>query len=55
MERIDLILSELKPYEVMLQDAALKRREIDLDDGVRVNYSKFKDLLLPIKGMDKEE
>lgn len=55
MERIDLILSELKQYEVTLQDAALKRTEIDLDDGVRVNYSKFKDLLLPIKGMDKEE
>ena len=27
--------------------------EIDLDDGVKVNYCKFKDILYPIKGLCK--
>jgi len=28
--------------------------EIDLDDGVKVNYCKFKDILYPIKGLCKK-
>jgi hypothetical protein len=53
--RIDGILKELKDYEVTLYDAAMRKTEIDLDDGVKVNYMKFKDLLYPIKGLEKEE
>ena len=28
--------------------------EIDLDDGVKVNYCKFEDILYPIKGLCKK-
>jgi len=32
-----------------------KKISIDLDDGVKVNYLKFKEVLVPIKGLEKEE
>jgi hypothetical protein len=53
--KIDAILKELKEYEETLHDAAMRRTAIDLDDGVKVNYMKFKELLYPIKGLEKEE
>jgi hypothetical protein len=34
---------------------AAKRIEIDLDDGVRVNYPKFAPAIVPIKGLEKDE
>jgi len=34
---------------------AQKRLEIDLDDGVKVNYLKFKGLLETIPGLEKKE
>ena len=37
-----------------LTSFAQNRVDIDLDDGVKVNYNKFKEVLYPIKGLDKE-
>ncbi|MFH0992510.1 MAG: BREX-1 system adenine-specific DNA-methyltransferase PglX [bacterium] len=52
---IELMLKELKAYEKTLYEVAAKKIEIDLDDGVKVNYIKFKEVLYPIKGLEKEE
>ena len=38
----------------VLTSFAQNRVDIDLDDGVKVNYNKFKDVLYVIKGLDKE-
>ena len=38
----------------ILTSFAQNRVDIDLDDGVKVNYNKFKEVLYPIKGLDKE-
>ena len=38
----------------VLTSYAQNRVDIDLDDGVKVNYNKFKEVLYPIKGLDKE-
>lgn len=38
----------------VLTSFAQNRVDIDLDDGVKVNYNKFKEILYPIKGLDKE-
>ncbi|MGZ4055300.1 MAG: hypothetical protein ACXVPM_10390, partial [Bacteroidia bacterium] len=46
---------DLKDYERTLFDVAAKKIEIDLDDGVKTNYLKFKDVLVPIKSLDKDE
>ena len=40
---------ELKGYEEKLKHLADQRIELDLDDGVTVNYAKFDGLLSPIK------
>ena len=52
---IESILKELKEYERTLYELAMQKIEIDLDDGVKVNYQKFKSVLVPIKGLEKEE
>ena len=57
-KRIKTIESKLK--EIInfdrdnLTSFAQNRVDIDLDDGVKVNYNKFKDVLYVIKGLDKE-
>lgn len=40
--------SELKKYDELLRHFADQQIEIDLDDGVKVNYEKFAGLLAPI-------
>jgi hypothetical protein len=52
---IEVMLKDLKIYERTLFDYAAKKIEIDLDDGVKVNYLKFKEILVPIKGLEKDE
>jgi hypothetical protein len=52
---IDKKLKELSDYEQKLLHIANQKIDIDLDDGVKVNYSKFKDVLYKIKGLEKEE
>lgn len=50
-EQADLTakLDELKPYEEKIAHLANQRIKIDLDDGVKVNYAKFQDVLAKIK------
>jgi len=50
--RIDKVLNELRDYEdEVLYPLAAQRIEIDLDDGVLVNYNKFGKALKPVKGL----
>jgi hypothetical protein len=60
-----LAIKEIDKYEAMLKDCgeyertlftiATQKISIDLDNGVKVNYLKFKEVLVPIKGLEKEE
>ncbi len=40
---------ELQKYEEKIHHLADQMIPIDLDDGVKVNYAKFQDVLAPIK------
>ena len=55
-EKITKVLKECQAWE---QDALLplaqQRIELDLDDGVKVNYLKLQDLLAPIPGLAAKE
>ena len=42
-------------YEKTLFSIATQKISINLDDGVKINYQRFKDVLLPVKGLEKEE
>lgn len=55
VDRLELMIRDCKDYERTLFTIATQRITIDLDDGVKVNYLKFKDVLVPIKGLEKEE
>lgn len=49
-------LQELEDYERdVLYPLSTERLEIELDDGVKVNYPKFGKALRPIKGLDAKE
>ncbi len=45
IDKIDKTLDDITEYEKVLDHYAKQRIEIDLDDGVKINYCKFKDLL----------
>ncbi|MGO5014120.1 BREX-1 system adenine-specific DNA-methyltransferase PglX [Niallia sp. Sow4_A1] len=49
LKSLDKKIEELKAYDELLHHMADMQIEIDLDDGVKVNYEKFKGLLAPIK------
>lgn len=49
LKQLDLKIEELKAYDELLHHMADMQIEIDLDDGVAVNYAKFDGLLAPIK------
>lgn len=55
VDRLELMIRDCKDYERKLFTIATQKITIDLDDGVKVNYLKFKDVLVPIKGLEKEE
>ena len=56
IERIDKVLNELRAYEdEVLYPLATEQVEIDLDDGVRVNYKKFGWALKVVKGLSGEK
>ena len=40
---------EIRVYEEKIHHLADQMIKIDLDDGVKVNYAKFADVLAPIK------
>jgi hypothetical protein len=51
---IDKTLKEIKEYEDdILYPLATRRVEIDLDDGVKVNYNKFGKALKKVTGLTK--
>ncbi|RUU97106.1 BREX-1 system adenine-specific DNA-methyltransferase PglX [Mesorhizobium sp. M6A.T.Cr.TU.017.01.1.1] len=56
IESVSRDIDELDVYERdVLYPLATQRIEIDLDDGVKVNYAKFGAALKPIKGLAAEE
>ncbi len=55
MDKLELMLKDCREYEKTLFKIATQKISIDLDDGVKVNYQKFKDVLIPIKGLEKDE
>jgi hypothetical protein len=46
IDKIEKYLIELREYDVRLKHYADKMLKIDLDDGVKVNYCKFQDILV---------
>ena len=54
-DRYAVMIKDCKDYAQTLYAVATKKITIDLDDGVKVNYQKFKEVLVPIKGLEKEE
>jgi len=50
--RLDKVLKELAEYEAVLLDLARKQVQIDLDDGVKVNYAKFGGALRRVVGLN---
>ena len=55
VDRLELMIRDCKDYERTLFTIATQKSTIDLDDGVKINYLKFKEVLVPIKGLEKEE
>lgn len=55
VDKLTIMLKDCSDYAEILHKVAIKRIAIDLDDGVKVNYMKFKEVLVPIKGLEKEE
>jgi len=54
MKNIDTKLKEIIEFDRdKMMSWSQNGAEIDLDDGVKVNYCKFKDILYPIKGLCK--
>ncbi|MNW49186.1 hypothetical protein D3C74_265940 [compost metagenome] len=49
LKSLNLKIEELRAYDERLHHLADMQIEIDLDDGVAVNYAKFEGLLAPIK------
>lgn len=47
-------LAEIKPYYQALSHVAMQRIEIDLDDGVKVNYAKFQGIEVGGEGEKKQ-
>jgi hypothetical protein len=55
IDKLELMLKDCREYEKTLFTIATQKISIDLDDGVKVNYQKFKEVLVPVKGLEKEE
>jgi len=55
IDKLEAMLKDCREYERTLFTIATQKITIDLDDGVKLNYQKFKDVLVPIKGLEKEE
>lgn len=49
LQKLQAQAEELRSYEEKIHHLADQMLQIDLDDGVKVNYNKFKDVLAPIK------
>ena len=49
LENAKKALAECNAYDMLLNDMAHQQIKFDLDDGVKVNYAKFGDVLMKIK------
>jgi hypothetical protein len=47
-------IAELQLFDAKLRHCADQRIKLDLDDGVKVNYSKFSELLAEVKAVTGE-
>ena len=54
-DRYSAMIKDCKEYAQTLYAVATKKITIDLDDGVKVNYQKFKEVVVPIKGLEDSE
>ena len=50
-DKLDKQLDELRRFDEKLRHYADQRIALDLDDGVKVNYGKFGDLLAEVKAV----
>lgn len=55
IDKIESMVKDCREYEKTLFTIATQKVTIDLDDGVKVNYQKFKEVVVPIKGLEKDE
>ncbi|AEI50611.1 BREX-1 system adenine-specific DNA-methyltransferase PglX [Runella slithyformis] len=55
IDKLELMLKDCRDYERTLFLIATQKINMDLDDGVKVNYQKFKEVLVPIKGLESDE
>ena len=56
IEKITKMILEMEEYErEVIYPLATEKKEIDLDDGVKVNYPKFGKALKKIPGLDAKE
>jgi len=55
IDTLQKMIDDCKNYERTLFTLATQKISMDLDDGVKVNYQKFKDVLVPIKELEEEE
>ncbi|MBQ7643843.1 MAG: BREX-1 system adenine-specific DNA-methyltransferase PglX, partial [Spirochaetales bacterium] len=53
--RYEKIDKDLDEYDQMLYSLALKHVELNLDDGVKVNYGKLGRALYPVDGLNREK
>ncbi len=51
VERLSAMLADLREYEKKLTDVASRKIAIDLDDGVKVNYAKFSEVIAKVVGL----
>ena len=49
------ILDDLDSYEQILYPIAMNNIQLDLDDGVKVNYLKLGNALKKVPGLEKKE
>ena len=49
LKKVQMQAEELRLYEEKIHHLADQMIDIDLDDGVKVNYAKFQDVLAKIK------
>ncbi len=55
IDNLQKMIDDCKTYERTLFTHATPKISKDLDDGVKVNYQKFKKVLMPIKRLEKKE
>ena len=55
IDTLQKMIDDCRTYERTLFTLATQKISIDLDDGVKVNYQKFKEVLVKIPGLEKEE